>query len=74
MTGINASNHALRIALGQKNSNKITSAIKYLTERSLIIFKKYKNSYALYEGSDFDIEDELAKALKKIHHNYHFQK
>lgn len=64
MTGINASNHALRIALGQKNSNKITSAIKYLTERSLIIFKKYKNSYALYEGSDFDIEDELAKALK----------
>ena len=64
MTGINASKQALHIALGC-SPHKITKAINYLTEKSLIIFKKYKNSYALYEGSDFDIEDELAKALKE---------
>ena len=51
----------------------LTRALNYLTDKSLIIFKKYKNSYALYEGSDFDIEDELAKALKEAL-KYPFQK
>ena len=64
MTGINASKQALQIAL-DCTPHMLTRALNYLTDKSLIIFKKYKNSYALYEGSDFDIEDELAKALKE---------
>ena len=64
MTGINASHQALQIALGM-SAHKITRVTKYLIEKSLLIFKKYKNSFALYEGSDFDIEDELSKALKQ---------
>lgn len=64
MTGINASHHALQIALGL-SAHKITKITNYLIEKSLIIFKKYKSSFALYEGSDFDIEEELSKALKQ---------
>ena len=64
MTGINASHQALQIALGM-SAHKITRVTNYLIEKSLLIFKKYKNSFALYEGSDFDIEDELSKALKQ---------
>ena len=63
-TGIRASSKAIEIAL-DSTPEKIRKATDYLTEKSLIIFRKHKDSFALYEGSDFDIEDELSKALQK---------
>ena len=33
-------------------------------ETHFLIFKKYKKTFALFEGSDFDIEAELAESLK----------
>ena len=62
ITGINASSKALQIALGL-TANKITRSVNYLKNKSIIIYRNFKKSYALYDGSDFDIEDELSKAL-----------
>ena len=63
VTGINPSHKALQFALGF-SSNLVTRIVNFLAENSLIIFKKYKNAYALFEGSDFDIEAELSRKLK----------
>ena len=63
MTGLAPSNDALQIALNLSR-HKISRYTNYLSENSLIIFKKYKNAFALYEGSDFNIDEEMEEALK----------
>ena len=63
ITGIVPSHKALQIALNL-SPHKVTKLINYLVGNSLILFKKYKNSFALFEGSDFDIEAELANKLR----------
>jgi predicted HTH domain antitoxin len=63
ITGVTPSHKALQVAL-DLSPHKITKITNDLTDESLIIFKKYKNAYALFEGSDFDIEAELANKLK----------
>lgn len=63
VTGISPSHIALQVALNL-SPHKVTKITNFLIQHSLIIFKKYKNAYALFEGSDFDIETELANKLR----------
>lgn len=63
LTGVGPSHEALHISLNL-SLYKITKYTNYLKENSLIIFKKYKNAFALYEGSDFNIDAEMEEALK----------
>ena len=63
ITGVAPSPKALQVGLAL-SPHKITKITNDLIDGSLIIFKKYKNAYALFEGSDFDIETELANKLK----------
>ena len=63
LTGLSATHEALQIALNV-SSHKITRDTNFLLRHSLLIFKKYKKTFALFEGSDFDIEAELAESLK----------
>lgn len=63
LTGLSATHEALQIALNV-SSHKITRDTNFLLRNSLLIFKKYKKTFALFEGSDFDIEAELASSLK----------
>lgn len=44
----------------------ISEVIETLEKRKIILFKKYKNQYVLFEGTDFDIEVELLKAANQI--------
>lgn len=63
LTGLPATHEALQIALNV-SSHKITRDTNFLLRNSLLIFKKYKKTFALFEGSDFDIEAEMAETLK----------
>ena len=63
LTGISATHEVLQIALNA-TAHKITRDANFLIRNSLIIFKKYKKTFALFEGSDFDIEAELSETLK----------
>ncbi len=44
----------------------LQSVLQDLTQWSILIFKKYQSLYALYEGSDFDMEVALTDAQLKI--------
>ena len=65
LTGISATQEALQIALNA-SSHKITRDTNFLLKNNLIIFKRYKNTFSLYEGSDFDLETELENAEKFV--------
>ncbi len=58
--------------LSKYTKNDIFSALDFLEKKSLIIFRKFNNAFALYAGSDFDIEqsiDEISSEFQKIDFN-----
>lgn len=52
-------------AYGYK-SKQITKALTDLAAWSLVIFKRHLGAYAIYAGSDFDIDQALKEALEDI--------
>lgn len=55
-SGLVASSQLLTLALQPHSIAAIKRALKDLQEWSLIIYRKFSNSYAIFEGSDFDID------------------
>jgi hypothetical protein len=47
-------------------SHSISKYLEDLKNLSVVREDKYNNSFSLFEGSDFDIDDELEEALKQI--------
>ena len=45
---------------------KLEKVLTHLKSKSLITFKKFLNAYALYAGSDFDIEEAIQNTLGEI--------
>lgn len=45
-------------------SKKIPNVLEDLRKASVILFKNYKNSYSVFEGSDFDIDSALQEAYR----------
>ena len=64
-TGLGATKHALSLAT---NSDlvSIKSATEELERKSIIVFRKFRDVYALFDGSDFDIEAALDVAFREI--------
>ena len=46
--------------------DEIRSAVARLEKASIIIFRKFSNSYSIFEGSDFDIEHAVDIAYDSI--------
>ena len=61
--GISASRNALGLALAEYSSKEIGEALEVLRDRSLIVFRKFADAWAIFEGSDFDIDTALERAL-----------
>jgi len=63
--GVRASSEALAMALGDKV--KVSGALKYLENKSIAVYRKYDLSYALWEGSDIDLDSlyEQARAHRQ---------
>ena len=66
---LKASQQLLRYALDD-NTERFTSefetALTILKERSIVIYRLYNKAYALWEGSDIDIEAKLREAERHI--------
>ena len=65
-SGLNPSIDLLHLCFSGVSVRSIKKTLAYLIERRLIIFKKFLNAYAVYAGSDFDIEKEMQEALNEI--------
>src|SRR5439155_27362825 len=51
---------------GTVSTGKVSEALKQLQVWSFILFRKHLGAYAIYAGSDFDIEHALTEALGSI--------
>jgi len=65
-TGIGADLEALSLSLPYASKKEIITAIQSLENKSIIIFKKFRDVYALFEGSDFDIDSALNTADREV--------
>lgn len=65
-SGLVASQPILEVCHYNYSSEQITTALNKLSQLSYIIYKAYLNSYAVYAGSDFDIDGAVIKAREEI--------
>jgi len=66
-SGVAASGGSLRVALkGAGTDAVIDDALGSLAGRSIIVFRRHTGSYALWEGSDIDIDDRLQAARQSV--------
>ncbi len=66
---LKASEQLLHYALDDRTegfTHKFESALAILKKRSIAIYRRYNKTYALWEGSDIDIEARLREAEKHI--------
>ena len=56
-------NEVLKICVAEAKESDIGKALKDIEKWSAVIFRKHFNSWAIYAGSDFDIEGSLQKEL-----------
>ena len=64
-SGLVASAELLQVALPTYSVQEVAEAIAQLKEWSLII-RRFDNSYSVFEGSDFDIEHAVSRALDSM--------
>ena len=65
-SGLAPSLELLSVSLPEQSSDQIEKALKDLTQSSLIIYRRYTNSYSIFEGSDFDVEQAVEEAYESI--------
>jgi len=68
-TGLKASSRVLCAALGDgtpAGRAAIEKAIDRLKAASILVYRKYRDAYQLWEGSDLDVEQLIESAVRKI--------
>lgn len=64
-SGIECTQRTIEAALYPAEPKEIKHCIDLLVEKKILLFRSFKNSYSLFEGSDFDLEGSLAKLIEK---------
>ena len=62
-SGLMPENEVLKACVAEARESDIEKALKDVERWSAVIFRKHFNSWAIYAGSDFDIEGSLQKEL-----------
>ena len=62
-SGLVANDALLRLALPHYDATMTSEALDKLQVWSLLIFRKFNGSYSVFEGSDFDIDEEVGRLL-----------
>ena len=52
-------------------SHEMREALKYLTDSSVVTYRKFNHTYRIWEGSDVDIEERVAEGERKIRQGLH---
>ena len=50
----------------QVDTGTMTSALDQLQRWSLVIYRKFNESYSIFEGSDFDVDEAVGRALEEM--------
>jgi len=64
-SGLIAGTELLKLALDDCDPAQIDAALDDLQRWRLVIFRKFTNAYSVFEGSDFDINEAIDKALEE---------
>lgn len=62
--GLRASQAVLEVAFD--DSEQVAKAIDYLRTTSIIVYRRYDDAFALWEGSDVDLEAAYEEALRHV--------
>ena len=65
-SGLCVSRDLLKLALPVHSTEEITNTLADLKRWSFIIYRKFSDSYSIFEGSDFNIDDAVEAALDSI--------
>lgn len=65
-SGLNAEDQILEISVENTDPEEVTRCLQDLARWSIIVFRKHLNSWAIYSGSDFDIDATVNEARKEI--------
>ena len=65
-SGLGASQRLLELALPDFDSGDVENALKDLKRWSFVIFRKFDDAYSIFEGSDFDVDDAVRRAVESI--------
>ena len=60
------SDSVIEFALGATNSS-LRQTTKNLVSRSVLVYRKHSQSFAFWQGSDIDVEFQIAEAKKRVH-------
>lgn len=63
--GLDASEDVLTLAI-EAESEEIRQALSLLEDRSIVVYRRHRDAYALWKGSDVDLEEEYEKARGAI--------
>lgn len=62
--GIKANAETLRLALGEAEG--VDEALEYLEKSSIIVYRRFDSAYALWEGSDVDLNQSYQQAFQQL--------
>lgn len=65
-SGLIPSQELLAAAVPHATQSQIAESLEQLQRWSLVVYRKFANSYAIYAGSDFDIDQAIQAALLTI--------
>lgn len=65
-SGLAASRDLLALALPDHRSVEVENALVDLQRWSFVIYRKFTESFSIFEGSDFDVENAVEQALESI--------
>ncbi len=65
-SGLTASVDVLTCAFHDSDPEAITDALARLQEWSLVVHRKFNDSYSIFEGSDFDVDGAVGRVLETM--------
>ena len=65
-SGLTANQELLHLAVMDCTTQEIEEDLARLRKWSLVVYRKFDDSYSVFDGSDFDIEDAVTKSLESI--------
>lgn len=63
--GLEATEGVLRLTTGKKAAS-FDDALAALRKQSIVVFRRHRNAFALWEGSDVDLDGEFETARRKV--------
>ena len=65
-SGLVPSEEMLACVFPQTDHSAIAQALDQLQQWSLIIYRKFNESYSIFEGSDFDVDESVGRVLETL--------